>query len=1456
MVKIRIARFALLLVIILTTRCERVLESAFFLASGSGFTFDLYDYINIKKKITVMAWVGVNKLSSLGILRIDTKTGYIDLKAETSAGSTYIYMENTYGLSNKILIANTGVDTKNWFRFALSFEINTIVSQAYLFVEGHRTSIDNIFAGASGVTLILGSIQPGIYTVDADISFLELTYFKQYLNLSTLNETIQGLFEFEPHINILTQVYKHGPYAKRYFNHIANVLDVTSGNSRSYGLVTNIYSSLESLGSNLKLYPKANYRGNIDQSYMIVLRMDLFYHNTVVSTQNLMHRLPVHSRNTSASALIFENIFKFDYSSITIINGVNNIQFKNAVLSTSETDLYNRDCPIASIQNKLPVRLYAIKVRKTVLDASITITMLSELFGVQTAIVAGSLLDTDLIYIGSSNTYSNPKYSSTIHQMVYLKIYEITYFQNTYIDWRQTENDKIKAGISGDTLVLDCDAATEGIKRMSLTTPYNIAYNSCVPESYISTCSVANCTVCEGATCFECKVGYELDSGINTCNKCLIGNSKVYDPFLRICVPYISTLATLSGSNNYAFNIDFTTYALNYGTVQPTEVIEQRLVFRLKPNSVIEPVQYNLTIDNGTVQNYNMLQFFDNSILDEDGYVYLSFDTPDNTGPFYIHNDANFILDGFIGGQSVARSANLLRYRNFTCYRASQIPYVKASYASVTCTTACSGTKFIDSTTMCADCPTACTGCTSSTNCSGCSPGYFLVNGQCLNCSSNCTTCTDTPNNCSSCSGIMTLKIGTTNNYCTVDNPDINVVSNATTYIETNLVTVDDATEVECYEGTYYNTDSQLCENCPLGCTGCLTYNICTLCSSQSELISGRCIPQIEPDSQKAVEETEDNGTEIDYCDLQLRSKCVICTNRHFKTTSSYCESCSSHCGECLSANTCSICDSTLELVNDQCNRVADDGIVYFDNGQYLSCSTCDNCYHCSTCTHCIDTIEYQVTVDDNVMKFIFPDNVVLVDDISSRISTITSGILSEDEYLRPQTVLSNYYGTVNHFSGVETTDDNQPYDPKTIMDNEYFEILKLECNAHIKAEHVEILSDTSSILFTFTISQKSYDCFMNVRLKPSVVKTITGGTLNFRNHLLMISKEHRASEDQIMATTFATTTKVLVLTFALNSQQTLNALVFYLSSINLLNLVLLAQHDNYHRVYQIVSNFMLNFEIKIKISQDERLRQYYDERFTSKKIVTDVLEGEYFNLLDIRIFFVILTFVLRLIKRYISSDSKIVTNKYFSIFFVVLEKFSFAYVTSESFIFVFRRILLYRYLDTRYASWPYFLIDMFLIAFITYGIYKTIQIHTSVSEKFDLKHKYTELMMYYRPELKYSEFYTSLLFLRNLSLAIVVMYTRNNKAILAVLVNLLLIGFLGYTLRLVLYIKEVAMAIHIGTDIAIIFLFNAIIFYVYSSIFNVLLLFSCIGISSGFIAQELLEELKKIKCESILKYF
>jgi len=127
----------------------------------------------------------------------------------------------------------------------------------------------------------------------------------------------------------------------------------------------------------------------------------------------------------------------------------------------------------------------------------------------------------------------------------------------------------------------------------------------------------------------------------------------------------------------------------------------------------------------------------------------------------------------------------------------------QCSNSSANCTSCIANYYLADSS--CLSCPKECYSCSSMTNCTACSENFYLRNYNCLRC----------PNNCSICSG----------SSCSVCQ---------TGYaIETKCSS--------CAKQFYFNSSTNSCDMCVLGCLACTNKSYCSACDIRYNLINNGC---------------------------------------------------------------------------------------------------------------------------------------------------------------------------------------------------------------------------------------------------------------------------------------------------------------------------------------------------------------------------------------------------------------------------------------------------------------------------------------------------------------------------------------------------------------------------------------------------------------------------------------
>lgn len=175
----------------------------------------------------------------------------------------------------------------------------------------------------------------------------------------------------------------------------------------------------------------------------------------------------------------------------------------------------------------------------------------------------------------------------------------------------------------------------------------------------------------------------------------------------------------------------------------------------------------------------------------------------------------------------------------------------------------------------CIKCPEGCTLCTSPENCTGCQSRFWSrVGTKCERCTVNrCTACRDDQpdfctgfqstyynsadgleclpcsTGCSGCSGPSPTDC----NACDYDNGYFGIAGYNCKYLRETCVIVDDfpnewnsnAYCLMCKVGyflmIYSDVYDVVCEQCPEGCSGCISSSECTVCQSGYFLTLGRC---------------------------------------------------------------------------------------------------------------------------------------------------------------------------------------------------------------------------------------------------------------------------------------------------------------------------------------------------------------------------------------------------------------------------------------------------------------------------------------------------------------------------------------------------------------------------------------------------------------------------------------
>jgi proprotein convertase subtilisin/kexin type 5 len=182
-------------------------------------------------------------------------------------------------------------------------------------------------------------------------------------------------------------------------------------------------------------------------------------------------------------------------------------------------------------------------------------------------------------------------------------------------------------------------------------------------------------------------------------------------------------------------------------------------------------------------------------------------------------------------------------------------------------------------------CELNCLACNSKIDCLKCSPGYFVQNGTCSQCSSFCLTCIDNDLNCLSFA------------------PNLN-----------------------CKENEFYFYEDDQCVECPVGCSRCSSNLICSKCYPDHYLKNDKCLPV---DPCKLNDSSSSNmvshkscakcSSNCAYCN-SVSFNCKLCNHKYF-LDGNQCKACPLNCQVCSDSKNCLRCDPNYELHQTICRK-------------------------------------------------------------------------------------------------------------------------------------------------------------------------------------------------------------------------------------------------------------------------------------------------------------------------------------------------------------------------------------------------------------------------------------------------------------------------------------------------------------------------------------------------------
>ncbi|KAL4499512.1 hypothetical protein ABPG73_009062 [Tetrahymena malaccensis] len=214
---------------------------------------------------------------------------------------------------------------------------------------------------------------------------------------------------------------------------------------------------------------------------------------------------------------------------------------------------------------------------------------------------------------------------------------------------------------------------------------------------------------------------------------------------------------------------------------------------------------------------------------------------------------------------------------------------------------------------QCSKCIQNCIACSDNTNCSKCSPGYFI------NASNQCEKCFDP--NCLTCSGKNQQDCTTCNSI-------------------KQYFLQDDHSCTDCNLDGYYK-NSQQCSKCIQNCIICSDNSECSKCSTGYFInASNQCEKCFDPNCLKCSGKNQQDCTSCNSVKpyfLQDDHSCTDCAFNGYFLSSKNCLKCVPNCYNCSNTSTCDLCQPGYQ-VHEQTNPcvVCSQQSGYYVSGKYL----------------------------------------------------------------------------------------------------------------------------------------------------------------------------------------------------------------------------------------------------------------------------------------------------------------------------------------------------------------------------------------------------------------------------------------------------------------------------------------------------------------------------------------
>ena len=548
-----IRRVIFMIQLLISFQAQKLIIENFTVSQGaSGTVYNVEERYPGLSTVTLLFWVGVMDVGYC-FMGLQTPNEAIDFKTKLDGGFTKIAVEGNLGSSTNIGTSTALVNSRKWYRVAVSFERQVALSNLFVFVDGEQTSISSNFLPTEPINLFLGICNSNGMIAQQNVDFFNFFVLNGYYTNLESATVFNNLFKFPPVLKLLTQLYKHGTYNKTYTNHVISEKDIVTGGLNEYTRYeTSLTKAITDDATNIKL-PSLSHPGfDVSQSYLVFFKIDFSYKATAGNGSN---DLILYVRKNLLNAELIKLSIEFinpggtDDASVGLKTDATTIGTIGSQNNTS------------GVFETVSFRYVYLAVTGNVFEANNSITTSCDHFPAMTIVNTNLLSSTDEHFLGDdTNTLA---YMLSQELKFFLVIHEVAIFNNSFVE--EVAVNDVRTGFDIDRFHMDCPAATEGIRRVALADPYDIINDTCVAESFVNTGCTANCQVCDAGVCYICETAYELVAGV--CNKCV---GTIWNPLSRKCGSGVAGPSIFVNSSPTTKNIDPNTasYAASFDSVE------------------------------------------------------------------------------------------------------------------------------------------------------------------------------------------------------------------------------------------------------------------------------------------------------------------------------------------------------------------------------------------------------------------------------------------------------------------------------------------------------------------------------------------------------------------------------------------------------------------------------------------------------------------------------------------------------------------------------------------------------------------------------------------------------------------------------------------------------------------------------------------------------------------------